>query len=129
MLCFGYGYWSKFVFGDIGILCPQKTALETYTIVGVGAFTVLESMGLEFPTNAVKRQYAGLEAINELCACTNAAILSGCHPGLVMATRQTNLKPLTAYDTQVQSCEFKRGFALPGRVRATRAPIVKGSAD
>ena len=34
MLCFGYGYWSKFVFGDIGILCPQKTALETYTIVG-----------------------------------------------------------------------------------------------
>ena len=48
---FGLGYWSKFVFGDIGLL-SSKANLEEYTIVGVGCLALLSSWGLRFPRGA-----------------------------------------------------------------------------
>ncbi len=53
----------------------------------------------------------------------NGYIASGDHPGIKAAVEHANLKPLTAYDVQVQLCEFKRAKrpgGLHGRVASGR---------
>ena len=97
--------------------------LEEYTMIGVGAFTMLERWGLKFPNGALAAQRAGLEAVRELRSCVNMVLESGRHAGMQRAREVANLVPLTAYDCQVQLCETKRGFSLPARIRATRASL------
>ena len=97
---FGMGYWAKFVFGDIGHITGDKVNLNQYTMVGVGAFTMLEKWGLKFPRGALAAQRAGLEAVCELRSCVNKVLQSG-HPGVQSARGEANLAPLSAYDCQV----------------------------
>jgi len=123
MKYFGMGYWAKFVFGDIGHITGEKVNLDEYTMIGVGAFTMLEKWGLKFPSGALAAQRTGLEAVRELRACVNKVLESGRHAAMQSAREEANLVPLTAYDVQVQLCECKRGFSMPARIRATRARL------
>ena len=127
MKLFGLGYWSKFVFGDIGLL-SSRVSLEDYTIVGVGCLALLSTWGLKFPRGALALQKAGLEAVQELKEVVDEVFQPARHPGIQMARTGAQLRELTAYDVQVQCCETKRGFSLPGRIRSTRATLARASA-
>jgi len=74
--------------------------LDEYTMIGVGAFTMLEKWGLKFPRGALAAQRAGLEAVRELRSCVNKAWECGRHPGVLSARKEANLTPLSAYDVQ-----------------------------
>ena len=122
MPLFGLGYWAKFVFGDIGLL-SSRASLEEYTIVGVGCLALLSSWGLRFPRGVLARQKAGLEAVRELKEVVDEVLRTARHPGLQMARAEARLQSLSCYDVQVQCCETKRGFSMPGRVRNTRVTL------
>ena len=126
MKLFGLGYWSKFVFGDIGLL-SSRVSLEDYTIVGVGCLALLSTWGLKFPRGALALQKAGLEAVQELKEVVDEVFQPARHPGIQMARTGAQLRELTAYDVQVQCCETKRGFSLPGHIRSTRATLARAS--
>ena len=96
------------MFGDIGHVAGDKVDLDEYTIIGVGAFTMLEMWGLKFPRGALGRQRAALEAVRELRGCVNKVLQSCRHAGMQSARMEANLAPLTAYDCQVQESIFLR---------------------
>ena len=113
-----YGnYWAKYIFGDIGLWISEKCDLKKYTVVGPGAFDGLKKLGYK-----VKGQRAGLAAIREIQRAVNDVIREGHHPGIRAASAQ-GLEELTAYDVQVQLCEYKRAkrpAGLHGRLTSTR---------
>ena len=120
--CFGYDYWPKFIYGDIGNhITDGKADLMRYTLVGIGCRTLLHQWGLSLPRSGRKAQAAGLEAICELQKCVAAVIESHKHVGIEIACQDAGLRPLTAYDVQVQCCECKRGHSLHGRIAKARA--------
>ena len=117
--CFGE-YWSKYVYGDIALHVTNKADLTRYTVVGPGCASWLRDvMGL--PLQKVQRD--GLEALRELTRVVNKVINSGLHKGIEAACRTARLKPLTAYDAQVQCCEAKRGFKLIPMIAAKRRKL------
>ena len=63
-------------------------------------------MGLKFRD----AQREGLEIVRELKDVVNKVLESGLHSGLQRAREEMRLRPLTAYDVQVQSCECKTGL-------------------
>jgi hypothetical protein len=65
-----------------------------------------------------------LEAVRELQDIVNKVLESGLHEGLRRARVEMRLRPLTAYDVQVQSCEAKRGFHIIGRVKKERQQLL-----
>ena len=79
---------------------------ENYTMVGNGCEDWLRMMGLNFRD----AQREGLEIVRELKDVVNKVIESGLHSGLQTARQEMRLRPLTAYDVQVQSCECKKGL-------------------
>ena len=104
--CFG-PYWCKYIYGDIGQhIAPAVVDLENYSMVGNGCEDYLRMMGLKFGD----AQQEGLEIIRELKDVVNKVLESGLHNGLQRAREEMRLRPLTAYDVQVQSCECKKGL-------------------
>lgn len=104
--CFG-PYWSKYPFGDIGQqIAPEVVDLENYTMIGNGCEDWLRIMGLQFRD----AQREGLEIVRELKEVVNKVLESGLHSGLQRAREEMRLRPLTAYDVQVQSCGCKKGL-------------------
>ena len=75
-------------------------------MVGNGCEDWLRIMGLKFRD----AQREGLEIIRELKDVVNKVLESGLHNGLQRAREEMRLRPLTAYDVQVQSCEGKKGL-------------------
>ena len=126
MKLFGLGYWSKFVYGDIALL-SSRVSLEDYSIVGVGCLALLSTWGLQFPRGTLIRQRAGLDAVRELKKVVDEVFQTARHPGIQMARTGAHLRELTALDVQVQCCETRRGFSLPGRIRSTRATLAGAS--
>ncbi len=120
---FGLGYWSKFVFGDIGLL-SSKASLEDYTIVGVGCLALLSSWGLQFPRGALARQRAGLEAVRELKKVVAEVFRTARHAGIQMARTQARLEPLSCYDVQVPM--GFRACGIASRVAPSLQPHVGG---
>ena len=102
----GFGYWPKFVFGDIGIwVAPQLDLLRDFTFVGVGPFAQLEKWEYFFPQGEgeLTRQKAGLNAIRRIQGCINDFLAKGSYgldPG--------KISPLTTYDVQVALCQYKK---------------------
>ena len=122
--CFGLDYWPKFLYGDIGHhVAPTKVDLQRYTIVGVGCRKLLQMWGLTLPKGGRAAQGPGLDAVRELQRCVAAVFDSGKHEGIEAAKREAGLRPLSAYDVQVQCCECKRGHKLPGRIKNARAAL------
>ena len=103
----GYGYWPKFLWGDIGMhLAPKEwNLLQDYTWVGPGPLTQLTEWGWQFPKQPLARQRAGMEAVREVTTTINEWLAAGA-PGL----GEADLEPLTAYDTQVALCQFKKSM-------------------
>ena len=101
----GYGYWPKFLFGDIGMhLAPKEwDFLQNYTWVGPGPLFQLEAWGWEFPSNDLARHRVGMQAVREVTALVNGWLAQGAH-GL----GEADLEPLTAYDIQVGLCLFQK---------------------
>ncbi len=93
----------------------------------MGCFALLSSWGLQFPRGALARQKAGLEAVRELKKVVDEVLRTARHPGIQMARAEARLEPLSCYDVQVQCCETKRGFSMPGRIRSTRATLPRAS--
>ncbi len=122
--CFGFDYWPKFIYGDIGHhVAPSKVDLQRYTIVGIGCRKLLESWGISLPKTGRAAQARGLEAVGELQQCVAAVFDSQQHKGIETARREAGLRPLTAYDVQVQCCECKRGRQLPGQIAKARVAL------
>ena len=119
--CFGFNYWPKFIYGDIGLhVAPDKVDLERYTFVGKGPRTLFQMWGIDLPKDGKRAQEPGLQVVRELQQIVNAVIDSGMHAGIEAARKEAGLRPLSAYDVQVQGCECKRGHKLPGRVAKAR---------
>ena len=107
-------YGSKYPFGDIGQhIAPEIVDLENYTMVGNGCEDWLRMMGL----NCKDAQQEGLEIVRELRDVVNKVLESGLHNGLQRAREEMRLRPLTASDVQVQSCECKKGLKKRAAVR------------
>jgi len=122
--CFGFDYWPKFIYGDIGHhVAPTKVDLQRYSIVGVGCRKLVQTWGITLPKGGRAAQGPGLEAVRELQRCVATVFDSGKHEGIEAARREADLRPLSAYDVQVQCCECKRGHKLPGRVKNSRAAL------
>ena len=107
-------YWCKYIYGDIGQhIAPAIVDLENYTMVGNGSEDYLRMMGLKFRD----AQQEGLEIVRELRDVVNKVVESGLHNGLQKGREEMRLRPLTAYDLQVQCCECKKGLKKQAAAR------------
>ena len=119
--CWGYDYWPKFLYGDIGHhIAKDNIDLDSCTMVGIGCRSLLKKWGIHLPKTGFASQRQGLEAVREIRRIVAAVVASGLHAGIEAARREAGLVILTSYDVQVQSCECKRGFSLPPRIAAAR---------
>lgn len=64
-----------------------KCDLESYSIIGVGCFQLMEAWGFRFPKGRLAHRQAGLAAANELKACVNSEF--NLHSGLQLAQAST----------------------------------------
>ena len=99
---YGWGYWAKYIWGDIGYwVAPELCDFNTTTFVGTGAFQQLKYLGYSFPQkNPRERQLAGMKALRELQGKANAKRARG--------ELGDDMDNLTTYDIQVQCCLCKR---------------------
>ena len=106
----GFGlYWSKFVYGDIGLHISKKCDLDQFSVIGPGCIALLKSWGLQLPKSESACQQPAMEILRELRGVVSAVFESHQHPGIEVARQFGQLQLPSLYDLQVASCECKRG--------------------
>ena len=101
---FGVNYWLKFVWGDLTHIAPAAVELQLFSLVGVGAISMLCQWGLRRPQrglSAYAQQCHWLDCVRELRLLVWIVMQSTAVRGIRAARSMRGLKDLTVYDHQV----------------------------